>query len=367
MTIYKADFTKAEQAAQNVLQINNINSLPIKVKKIAKRFPNLKIRTYSWFSNKYKMSHEEVCEIADSQEGCCWYFKTFDKYLILYNEKIPNKGRIRWTLAHELGHYILKHNEITNKAKLSRSSLTDEEYLEFEREANCFARELLAPPPVIRKINISNKHFISNLCNISWEAANNVHKFLTTGTQLGINYTSENPIVKQFSNFIYDVKYALFCKNCQHRFSNKSAEFCPVCGKNNLVKNSLFNRGRNKKLIYLAHDLDDEMRVKQCPRCENEEVSGNYCKVCGTYLFNVCTGIEPNTNYDNRYTRWDQVKQGCDELLDGNARFCPSCGATSSFFEEGLLTRWDAVTTENNQLVSTDGTAIDISDDELPF
>jgi len=52
-------------------------------------------------------------------------------YIILYNDAphIP-PGRKRFTLAHELGHYTLRHRRDGEKE---------------EQEANCFARNLLAP------------------------------------------------------------------------------------------------------------------------------------------------------------------------------------------------------------------------------
>jgi len=54
-----------------------------------------------------------------------------DKYIIYYNDDpaIP-AARKRFTIAHELGHYVLKHKVDGDKE---------------EREANCFARNLLAP------------------------------------------------------------------------------------------------------------------------------------------------------------------------------------------------------------------------------
>lgn len=58
-----------------------------------------------------------------------------ERRIILYNEAIPNRGRLCWTIAHELGHVYLNH--------------TGESPRE-QREADRFAAALLLPEAVIR-------------------------------------------------------------------------------------------------------------------------------------------------------------------------------------------------------------------------
>ncbi len=58
--------------------------------------------------------------------------------LILYDDKIKNEGRRNWTIAHELGHILLGHKEIS---KIN------------EREADAFAAELLMPEAIIRYLD----------------------------------------------------------------------------------------------------------------------------------------------------------------------------------------------------------------------
>src|SRR5690606_21023092 len=159
--IYRPDPRKAEREAYKLLIMLNATQLPLKVKSIEKYFPNLKIKTYEWLAKKRNLSIYEVYEFAQSDEGCCWYNPATHQYMILYNNdsrlKLPT--RQRWTIAHELGHFILRHNEIMgNKAIIARNNLTDDEYEALETEADCFARSLLAPPYVLSKINIRSAH-----------------------------------------------------------------------------------------------------------------------------------------------------------------------------------------------------------------
>ncbi|WP_191561658.1 ImmA/IrrE family metallo-endopeptidase [Metabacillus idriensis] len=333
--IYKADFVKAQQLADHVLNENNIQELPVKVKKIVNSFPNLKVRTYSWFAKKRGYSHSEVCNLVDSEEGCCLYYESLNAYLILYNDKISNKGRKRWTLAHELGHYVMNHNKITNNSSLSRSSLSDDEYNEFESEANCFARELLAPPPVLNELNLLSPSHISSICDISGEASANVSKFLIQGAQFGKKYPPHNPVLKQFSGFINKIKNSKKCKDCDLIFSKVNALFCPSCGNKNLIKIPYSSIEENFTKI---DDHND--KIIKCPNCNNGEITkgSNYCRLCGSYLINKCSGFKKANDKNLRGTiKWHNHDRGCGEFLDSKTRYCHNCGSTSTYFEDGLL------------------------------
>jgi IrrE N-terminal-like domain len=373
MRIYnKPDYKKAEQEAYRLLKMNNITEIPIKVKKLAKPFPNLEIKSYSWYAKKWKLTFDEVCQLADSDEGCCWYEEYTNQYMILYNDKIENKRRIRWTIAHELGHFMLKHNENNNKAILSRSSLTDSEYVVLEKEANCFARSLLAPLPIIERLNPSNPLLISKLFEISNEAAINVYKFFKTGYQRGRRFT--NTIIDSlFTNFITRYKYGKTCTQCLHFFIEKDAYFCPICGNSNLLK------GEGGNMIYSTIELNEKNMPHQCPRCKNEIIIGDYCQVCGVYLVNKCTGLSEGESdlYPFRIT-WHTHEKGCGIPLDGQARFCHICGSTSTYYEVGLLNYWkdekNMIEQQeylfedlNEKQLVTAGGVVEISDEDLPF
>jgi Zn-dependent peptidase ImmA (M78 family)/rRNA maturation endonuclease Nob1 len=335
-TTYKADFVKAQQSADNVLKNSSVKELPVRVKKIANSFPNLKVRTFSWFAKKRGFSHKEVCNLVNSEEGCCLYYESLDEYLILYNDKIPNKGRKRWTLAHELGHYVMNHNKISHNSSLTRSSLTEEEYNEFESEANCFARELLAPPPVLNELKINNPNDISNLCDISNEASLNVYKYIKQGAQFGIKYSPNHPVILLFQEFISKINNTQRCLSCNYLFTSTDAAFCPCCGSNNLRKeenicrNDLINSG-----IITNQNLNKTHKV--CPNCGNGYLpsGSNYCNICGVYLVNKCTGSAHEDSYRNN--KWHDFHGGCGEILDKTSRYCHRCGSSSTYFADGLL------------------------------
>lgn len=336
--IYKADYKKAEKKAHELLKMCGVNELPIKVKKLAKKFPNLKIRRYTWYAKKWGLTIDEVCELTDSDEGCCWYIKSQKQYMILYNDTVENDGRKRWTIAHELGHFMLKHNEITGKAIFARSSLSDDEYETFEKEANCFARNLLAPAPVLRELKPASPHFISDICNISYEASINIYNFLLEGVRMGISYSKRHPSLKIFKDYIWKKKNTYRCSNCTCSFIKENPNYCLICGNQEIRKGDYF------EMIYSSIELTDLHHAKKCPKCSNEKVTGDYCQVCGTYLVNKCTGLtsgEREYEYNNYRIFWHSHEGGCGELLEGDARFCSKCGSTSTFYEEGILKNWE--------------------------
>lgn len=290
-------------------------------------FDNLKVKTYSWFAKLHNISIEETITTLNSDSGCCYYDVVHNRYLILYNDLITNPCHNRWTLAHELGHYLLKHNEISDKVILGRSSLTDKEYKIYEKEANAFARELLAPLNVICTIlNNFSVLDIMNLCDLSYEASGYIFNYIKNGLQMGISYNCETKTTKLFKNFITNHKFLNSCTTCNYSFVSLSAKFCPICGFDKLIKGDL-----KEKMKYKCHyTLDENSRITTCPICHNEEIiDGEYCKICGTYLINKCTNIIED--------EWGNQIDGCGKLAESNARYCIYCGSETTFYRNQLL------------------------------
>jgi len=91
--------------------------------------PNLFVCKYTTFCKSQGLTLDEFLEIAVSRDGFTLPIK--NKYIICYNDtEMISEARRRFTLAHELGHYTLQHH-LGSEAE--------------EREADCYARNLLAP------------------------------------------------------------------------------------------------------------------------------------------------------------------------------------------------------------------------------
>lgn len=66
---------------------------------------------------------------------------------IIYNNAVESSGRIRFTLAHEFGHYLLHRLEHPDGIRCTAMDVVrwDSDYRKMEREANEFAAYLLMP------------------------------------------------------------------------------------------------------------------------------------------------------------------------------------------------------------------------------
>ncbi len=133
------DYHVATNAAYELLIEQDVLELPVNLNKLVYlRRQNTRLMTYSQMAARFSITFGEYKSLVPSEFG--FTMKHGSRNYILYNEE---KGYYtnRFTIAHEIGHIILEH-------KID-DSVT-------EREANCFARNLLCPVPVINGFNITN-------------------------------------------------------------------------------------------------------------------------------------------------------------------------------------------------------------------
>jgi Zn-dependent peptidase ImmA (M78 family) len=77
-------------------------------------------------------------------EGCL--FKGEKGWLLLYNEALTSRGRVRFTQAHELGHYVL-HRTLQDEFRCTAENMLEwaARYGKLESEADQFASYILMP------------------------------------------------------------------------------------------------------------------------------------------------------------------------------------------------------------------------------
>jgi hypothetical protein len=152
--VTRADFWHAELRAAQTARNFGISSLPVDPFAIADR-------------------EGILCEQVDSPSlgvsGCL--MKSGDNFGIFYSGEFPNEGFLRFTVAHELGHYFLDgHCEhffaAGNAEHWSGWGFESEE--RYEREADTFAAALLMPEDLLRSSrawNFSGLKAIESLAN----------------------------------------------------------------------------------------------------------------------------------------------------------------------------------------------------------
>lgn len=324
----KPRYSEASKKAVEFLDYFNINDFPYSIKKCAKHF-DIKITKYSSIMKKTGDTLKDVENSFNTKDGCIIYNAFNKKYQIVYNDfQMPE--RIKFTIAHELGHYFLNHLK-DERTKIHRHTLSDDELDVLEKEANRFARDILAPPYLVREVRPLTPTEVTKYFHISHEFSKNIINYLKY-IRDNYNFISY-PVgaMETFSKFIIKVKLGQICKNCGHSSYNQN--FCSSCGNEDFYK--MYNGGI-ENLNHINYETNEKGLLKECLHCKNENIlqNSNFCHICGMPVKNVCTNSESVfLNYIDPYH---------DEefILEANARYCHKCGSESSFLKKGLLNSW---------------------------
>ena len=186
------EYKIARNKSWEVLIDVGIFELPVNLSIIAKHY-NIQILSYN----------DSQIEYSDIEDG--FSVKINGRYIIYYNSKKP-VARIRFTIAHELGHCLLNHirdNEITFR----RNSETDSNIDIKEIQANVFARDILMPAAVLHRLNIASASDIAKICNVSMTSAEIRYKRLVELRKRGMfnSHPLERKVHNQFSEYIKKV------------------------------------------------------------------------------------------------------------------------------------------------------------------
>lgn len=320
--------------------------MPVKIGSIIRNIPYIKLITYSSQIRKHNITYNELILDAETKDSYAVRQGSSGRYCIYYNDidrNIVNSNRVRWNLAHELGHVILKHHEMTGLEKLYRDGLDDETYSYFEEEANYFAQLILVPHSPLLGFNIQASNHIKILCKISGPASRKrFFEFMEWKKHVDENDEYDKRIFYYYFNFVFKRE----CKNCGIGIIQRYGKYCPICGDKNTLQ-----WGDGDKMKYPLLETYETGKLKECPICKNEEtdINGDYCQICGSYIVNRCTNEECNNT----------------KILPSNARFCPICGDNSVFYNVGLLKSWnhDEINVQKNSyFLIPEGI-----DEELPF
>lgn len=128
---------------------NGLDTLPIDPSLIIRK-NKWALTSYSELARSFNCSIRKVSKRLKSEDGYTQY--DYINYSIAYNDKPKSLKRIPFTLMHEVGHIYLNHLKDFDKTVIYRNELSEKEYKVLEDEANAFARNVLAPAPVVLKL-----------------------------------------------------------------------------------------------------------------------------------------------------------------------------------------------------------------------
>lgn len=273
--------------------------------------------------------------------------------------------------AHEIIHTIAHRNlpGITSFNCFETVGKKQDPFIEWQ--ANEGAAELLVP----------YKHFIPIYVNLSRKYARNFNK-TPPEKELSTMYNVTEAVISHRINALnYEIYQYLehgdinnieilsqakqqqrgwnkrhekfYCTNCLSLI-NVMFDFCPICGQKLEKEGMLIYKYILRGAGYMKYDgidVNKDGRAIECPNCKNEEHFDNaeHCIICGQYLVNYCTE-SINCSHEKK-------------PLPGNARYCPYCGAKTTFFQNGYLESWD----EKDSDESFNEPFVSISEDDIPF
>ena len=171
---------------------------PLDINEVINIIPNCRYMSYQKFAEINKCNLSDIIHFCESKSGCTHYNISNDRYLILYNNSIDdnNLGRQLWTCAHEVGHIICKHHEISAFEKLAENSLLQVANPEFEAEADYFAGMLLSPFPLFKLLDIKSSIDVQNTFGLSCEASNYRYKQYQRWLKTRVKTAWENDMIK---------------------------------------------------------------------------------------------------------------------------------------------------------------------------
>lgn len=197
------DYQNARDAAWRILLDCKIDRLPVDLNFVCRK---LEIRVLAYGKNTELIERAKLSEAVRRTDGMTFYIR--ETPIVLFDEKVM-PARIKFTVAHELGHIILGHVKPGGITTANREPHPED--APEERAANQFAARLLAPACVLWGMNIHTAEEIMRICRISRQAAQfradrmeelyRRNKFLTTNL--------ERKVYRKFQPFIEAYRHSL--------------------------------------------------------------------------------------------------------------------------------------------------------------
>lgn len=161
-------YTEIRDTVWRLILDMGITKLPVSISSVLKK---LCIELYTYQENEETIKRLRLDCLTQTSDGFTIVLN--DRYIIFYDDtQLP--ARIRFTLAHELGHIILESGfsrTAEGVVYTTRNNEPNKKDNPEETAANMFAARLLAPSCVLHKLKLFSTEEIMQYCAISKIAA----------------------------------------------------------------------------------------------------------------------------------------------------------------------------------------------------
>lgn len=161
-------YTEIRDAVWRLILDMNITELPVKISKV---LANLNIALYTYQNNYDEIADLGLAELTKTSDG---FTVIRRKQYVIFYDNTQLSARIRFTLAHELGHIILGSGFSETASRIvytTRNNEPNKKDNPEETAANMFAARLLAPSCVLHELKLFTVEEIMQYCSISKAAA----------------------------------------------------------------------------------------------------------------------------------------------------------------------------------------------------
>jgi len=162
-------------------------------------------------------------DLGQRLQMACAVTLTYPAFCIVWRNDLSGSGRLRFALAHELGHLVMNHYR--DYPDRMFSGLSADRFL--EEEADAFARNLLAPVPLVDVIRynrprqaraevfgLSRRDWISRLDRLDEDRSH-------------VDEEMANTLIWLFRDYLLGRR----CSACGHVFTaDGTNDVCPNCG-----------------------------------------------------------------------------------------------------------------------------------------
>lgn len=358
-----ANYVRPIQLSLQVLREAGIRSFPVSLMQILRHY-GIRLMSYEDF---YAVNDCDIktCITQFGPDGAT--IESGGMYLIVYNKNATPKDRIRFTLAHELGHIFLKHHAELGLAFLRRLQVEKNLYAVMEDEANCFARNLLCPAPAVFALLRRNGFYATEYDDTQnrtiWRKTGNAlipphltqnltdsflvrQSFMVTEaaakTRIGFlkqdqRCTPVNTAAEILDSIRFNAQWR--CRKCGAPWQPGS-EYCYHCGSRNRF--SLLTAENPPVQPVQLHYRGGHYAF--CPVCGNPDIPDGsvFCPICGNAVSNPCI---PGRVRNRTVTHLlELAAKGTSHSNPPGARYCLTCGAPTLYGSESAeneILLWD--------------------------
>lgn len=159
----KNKYQRSRDAAWSALLASGVAELPVDLNAVTRAL-EIRVRTYQTEREFLRRNRLEAA--ARATDGMA-LFAAGAPAILFDSDRSPR--RIRFTVAHEIGHLVLGHVRPGERTTVNREPSSEDSPTELA--ANVFAGCLLAPTCVVRALGLRTAEEIARACNVSTSAA----------------------------------------------------------------------------------------------------------------------------------------------------------------------------------------------------